>query len=133
MLLYMQGLPLLSQLYPSHWLLKDHPAADAMDDPTSDSDMHKWIRFARKVHSGAVAAEDEHTGAGLAGAPQWSPSASLRREGNAIEVTWLSDLKVPEASRDPAAAFARKKNLQASAGVESLLGSSCMHKLGCKA
>ena len=106
----MQGLPLLSEIFPDHWLFSDHPNADEMDDPTGQSQMHRWFRLQRSVYASAVASEDEHNHSGLSGAIQWVPHAEHLKAATALEATWLNDHKVPEDCQDPVAARARIRN-----------------------
>lgn len=106
----MQGLPLLSEIYPDHWLFEDHPHAFDMADPTSDSKLHRFIRLQRAVYASAVSCEDGHLASGMHGPVPWEPSRNHIREAKIIGATWLTDHKVSEKQLDPVAARARDRN-----------------------
>jgi hypothetical protein len=125
-----QGLPILEKLYPRHWIFKEHPSLDAIEDPWSDESVHRtWADWSQLqwdtfCHVSEHVKQSESCGLHAQRTPDFAPPPVLLQLALRIGATWTQWDRIPAAKRNPGAALASKhiESLMPARQVRFLLG-----------
>lgn len=110
----LQGLPILEKLYPRHWIFKEHPSLDAIDQLWTDESAHcTWALWSQlQWHTFCHVSEhlERSEGCGLHAqrTPDFSPPPALLQAALQVGAKWTQWDRTPEAKINPGAAIAAK-------------------------
>lgn len=102
----LQGLPILQQLYPGHWIFSEHPSIVALQDCTEpDSTEAMWGRWSTLQWETFCSVSEHLKNYELSGMhaaiPLYSPPPTLKQLAEETRSRWTQWERTPEAKLNP--------------------------------